>query len=190
MHIALAPLMDAQGEFIGAVYSGNIAYASELLQKGAKIGEDEILHTAAQSGNVEMLKLLLKSGGLEFIDQFDDLAITPLTWAAKNGHIAAMKLLLEAGAQVNAVNVSRIGNTALREVVGDGNIEVIELLLKSGADPNIPGWMQMTAIDKAKSQWSNGKSERGNKILSLLNSRMIEAEKILSRHKPAKKKKR
>jgi len=182
--------MNTQDEFIGAVYSGNVAYAEELLRMGAQIGQDEILHCAAQRGNVDMLSLLLKSGGVEFIDQFDSMALTPLAWAAKEGHIPAMKLLLQAGAQVNAVNAKEIGNTALREVVGDGNIEVIELLLSAGADPNIPGWMQLTAVDKAKSQWENNKSERGRKILDLLRSRHSQAEKILFKSKSGKSKKR
>jgi len=182
--------MDIQNEFIGAVYSGNLAEITALIKRGAKIGEDEILHTAAQTGNSEVLKLLLESGGREFIDQFDDLAMTPLTWAAKKGHISSMKVLLEAGAQVNAVETRRIGNTALREVVGDGNLEVIELLLRAGADPNIPGWMQMTAKDKAESQWDEGKFERNRKILDLLNARLREAEKILSQPKSKKSKKR
>jgi len=182
--------MNIQDEFIGAVYSGNLAYVEELLGKGAQIGQDEILHCAAQRGNIDMLSLLLKSGGIEFIDQFDSLSLTPLAWAAKEGHIPAMKLLLQAGAQVNAVNVKEIGNTALREVVGDGNVEVIELLLAAGADPNIPGWMQMTAIDRANSQWENGKSERGRNILDLLRARQNRAEKILSKGKAGKHRKR
>ena len=182
--------MNIQDEFIGAVYSGNVTYAEELLGQGARIGQDEILHSAAQRGNVDMLTLLLKSGGMEFIDQFDVMSLTPLAWAAKEGHIPAMKLLLQAGANVNAVNPKQIGNTALREVVGEGNIEVIELLLGAGADPNIPGWMQMTAIDKAKSQWENGEISHGRKILDLLNSRQIQAEKILSQAKARKSGKR
>jgi ankyrin repeat protein len=176
--------MEPQDEFIGAVFSGNIALADELLGKGAKIGQDEILHLAAQQGNLEILRFLLKSGGTEFINQFDSLALTPLAWAAKNGDILSMKLLLEAGAQVNAVDVKNIGNTALREVIVDGNIQVIELLLSAGADPDIPGWMQMTARDNAKIQWENGKSERNRIILEMLNFRHTEAEKILSKRRP------
>ena len=175
--------MNLQDELLGAVYGGNVAYAEELLGKGAKIGEDEILHCAAQRGNVEMLSFLLKSGDIDFIDQFDSLALTPLAWAAKNGDILSMKLLLEAGANVNAVDTRNIGNTALREVIGDGNIEVIELLLKAGADPDIPGWMQVSARNAAKSQWENGKSERNRKILEMLNARHAETEKILSKRK-------
>jgi ankyrin repeat protein len=182
--------MDIQAEFIGAVYSGNVAYARELLGKGAQIGQDEILHCAAERGDVEMLKFLLESGGMAFIDQFDSLAFTPLTYAAIEGHLPAMKLLLEAGANVNAVDCKSIGNTALREVVGDGNLEVIEVLLRAGADPHIPGWMQMTALDTAKNQWENVKSERGQKVLELLRSKHTEAEKILSKHKPGRSKRR
>ena len=34
--------MDIQNEFIGAVYSGNLAEITALIKRGAKIGEDEI----------------------------------------------------------------------------------------------------------------------------------------------------
>jgi ankyrin repeat protein len=182
--------MNTQDDFIGAVYEGNIAQAKKLLKEGAKVGQDEILHIAARKGNVDMLAFLLKNGGLEFIDQFDSLAFTPLTCAASEGHLGTMELLIESGANVNAVNVCKIGNTALREVVGDGNIEVIETLLRAGADPYIPGWMQMSAIDKAKSQWENVKSERGQKILELLGTKHTEADRILSKFPQGKSKKR
>jgi ankyrin repeat protein len=182
--------MNTQDEFIGAVYSGDVVLAERLLKDGACIGQDEILHCAAQRGNVEMLDFLLKSGGAEFIDQFDSMSLTPLTWAAKEKKISAMKLLIDAGANVNAVDERRIGNTALREVVGDGDVEVIEILLRAGADPHIPGWMQMTAVDKAKSQWENVKSERGQKVLELLRLKHTEADKILNKFPRRKSKKR
>jgi len=182
--------MNTQEEFIEAVFAGNIARTEELLKMGGRIGQDEILHCAVQSGNLEMLKFLLKSGGMEFIDQFDSLSFTPLTWAAKKGHIATIKLLLEAGASINAVDTRNIGNSTLREVIGDGNIEVIQLLIDAGADPHLPGWMQMTAIDKANSQWSNCESPLGRKVLALFKARETKAEKILSRAKARKSGKR
>ena len=182
--------VNTQDDFIGAVYSGDIVQAEKLLKEGANVGQDEILHCAARQGNVDMLTFLLKNGGLKFIDHFDELAFTPLTYAAKEGNIQTMKLLIESGANVNAVNEHAIGNTALREVVGDGNIEVIEILLRAGADPHVPGWMQMTAMDKAKSQWENVKSEHGDKILRLLGLKHAEADKILSKKSKSKPKKK
>lgn len=182
--------MNTQYDFIGAVYGGDIPQAEKLLKEGAKIGQDEILHCAAQRGDIGMLDFLLKNGGAEFIDQFDSMSLTPLAWAAKEKKILAMKLLIDAGADVNAVNEPRIGNTALREVVGDGDVEVIKTLLQAGADPNIPGWMQLTAIHKAEEQWGNEKSERGREILELLKLRHSEADKILAKRKNGKSKKR
>ena len=182
--------MSTQEEFIGAVSSGNTAYAQELLKMGAQIGQDEILHSAAQSGDVEMLELLLASAGMEFIDQFDCLSFTPLTWAAKKGHIAAVKFLIQAGANLNAVDTPHIGNSTLREIVEDGKIEVIEILLEAGADPHLPGWMQMTALDKARTQWNNGKSQHAREVLDLLNSKQTQVDKILSRAKARKSGKR
>ena len=63
-----------------------------------------------------------------------------------------VKLLLAAGADVNAHDNRRIGNTALNEVAGDGAFETIEVLLEAGADPTIRGWMNLNALDRARSR--------------------------------------
>jgi len=38
----------------------------------------------------------------------------------------------------------------LGEVAGNCSFEVAKLLIDSGADPTIPGWMQLTAVHKAR----------------------------------------
>lgn len=60
------------------------------------------------------------------------------------------KFLQEAGADVNAHNAPHIGDTALRLAAENGTLEMVELLLNAGADPTIPGWMALTALDKAR----------------------------------------
>jgi ankyrin repeat protein len=72
--------------------------------------------------------------------------------AARGDHVAAVEFLIEAGADVNAHDEQRIGNTAINEVAGDGSFTMIEVLLNAGANPNIRGWMQLNALDRARSR--------------------------------------
>ena len=110
------------------------------------------LHQAAAHGNIDEIKRLLRSDHLKLINVFDELSLTPLMHAAMNGQVAAVKLLLAAGANVNAHDNPRIGNTAINEVAGDGTFEIIEVLLEAGADPTIRGWMNLNALDRARSR--------------------------------------
>jgi ankyrin repeat protein len=124
--------------------------------------EQERLHRAAQSGDIEQCKRLLDEGHQP--DAFDDLGMTPLHYAAQRNHLEVMKLLIDSGAGVNAHDERVIGNTALREVAGSCSFEVAKLLVESGADPTIPGWMQLTALDKAQER----KRPEGLRVFQLL----------------------
>jgi len=108
--------------------------------------ERERLHFAAQEGDVEEVKRLLTSGFSP--NEFDDLGKTPLHYAAERGHVDVIKVLLASGADVNAHDERVIGNTPLRDVADSCSFEVAKLLVDAGADPTIPGWMQLTALDK------------------------------------------
>jgi len=110
--------------------------------------ERERLHDAARSGDVEECKRLLDEGLQP--NAFDDLSWTPLHYAANGQHLEVMKLLIDSGADVNAHDERVIGNTPLGEVAGNCSFEVAKLLIDSGADPTIPGWMQLTAVHKAR----------------------------------------
>src|ERR1700743_264972 len=141
--------MTIQDKFYEALFTGDFAKAEVLLGQGARMDENEILHSAAREGRTQVLEFLFRLGGREFIDQFDDLSLTPLAWASREGHLETVKLLLREGADVNDVDVNHIGNTALRETAGEGRVEIARVLLEAGADPHIPGWMQLTAMHKA-----------------------------------------
>lgn len=105
------------------------------------------LHWAAESGDVASVEELIARGYP--VDSFDDLGRTPLHYAALRGHLDAVSALLRAGADVNARDVARLSNTPLGEVASTCSLEMAELLVEAGADPTIPGWMQLTAVDKA-----------------------------------------
>jgi ankyrin repeat protein len=122
----------------------------------------EQLHFAAQDGEVERVSQLLNDGYQP--DLFDDIGKTPLHYAAASGHLEVMRLLLERGADVNAHDERWIGNTTLREVAGNCSFEVAKILVDAGADPTIPGWMQITALQKVQER----KDAEGLRVRQLL----------------------
>jgi ankyrin repeat protein len=120
------------------------------------------LHAAAQAGNIEEVKRLLDEGCQP--NEFDDLGKTPLHYAAEGRHLEVMKLLIDSGASVDARDERVIGNTPLGEVAGNCSYEVAKLLIDSGADPTVSGWMQLTALDKARDR----KRSEGLRVRQLL----------------------
>ena len=128
------------------------ALLQELIDEGKPIGLTPSLFVhAAQSGDIELVRMLLSAGGRELLDAFDeDLAWTPLIAATKTGDAAMVALLLDAGADVNANDEARAGDTALRVAAERGDYEIAKILMDHGADPTIPGWMNLTPLDKAR----------------------------------------
>lgn len=124
----------------------------------------EQLHRAAQDGDVLRVEYLLNAKYP--VNRFDDLGKTPLHYAVRGEHLAVVDALLRAGADVNAHDERVAGNTPLGENAGSCSFAMAERLVEAGADPTIPGWMQLTALDRAR---------RGNKrgaagVLALLKS--------------------
>ncbi|AFY89462.1 ankyrin repeat domain-containing protein [Chroococcidiopsis thermalis] len=120
------------------------------------------LHFAAKDGDENLVKQQIEEGCP--VNDFDELGKTPLHHASQKGHIAVIKLLLEAGADVNAHDESKIGDTPLGEVAGNCDFEVAKLLIDAGANPTIPGWMQLTALHRAKTR----KKPEGKAVYQLL----------------------
>jgi ankyrin repeat protein len=125
--------------------------------------EREKLHFAADDGDLDKVKELVESGfDVNVFDKF--LSFTPLHYAVKGEHFEVVKYLLSVGADVNAHEEERIGETPLGEVAAECSFEMAELLVKYGANPIIPGWMQITALDRAGER----KKEEGRRVHSLL----------------------
>lgn len=120
------------------------------------------IHSAAQAGDSDRLYRLLSQGYP--VDDFDDLGRTPLHYAARHGHTDAAAVLLAAGADVNAHDERTAGDTPLGEAAATCSVEMAALLLDAGADPTIPGWMQLTALDRA----CGGKRGDGRAVCELL----------------------
>jgi len=110
--------------------------------------EKEELHFAAMAGDLDAVSALLALGANP--NAFDDLGKTPLHYAAERAHLEVMKVLLQSGADVNAHDEARIGNTPLGDVAGSCSLEVARILVEAGADPMIPGWMQLSALDRSR----------------------------------------
>lgn len=109
--------------------------------------QHEQLHLAAAEGDLAQVGALLAAGA--DVSAFDDLGCTPLHHAIEQGHVEIALALLAAGADINAHDKARIGETPLGHVINACSVATAKFLMDHGADPAIPGWMQLTALDRA-----------------------------------------
>ncbi|MEW5788211.1 MAG: ankyrin repeat domain-containing protein [Pseudomonadota bacterium] len=124
--------------------------------------ERERLHRAAEDGDISEVERLVNAGSP--LDIFDDISYTPLHYAVRAERYKVVQLLLSKGANVNACDFERIGDSPLAVAARGEYPEMVELLLTHGADPDIPGWMAITARLRAKTR----KDEDGQEILALI----------------------
>jgi ankyrin repeat protein len=124
--------------------------------------EKEQLHFAAQDGDLNKIMELVEKG--YSIDAFDEIDKTPLHYAVEEKHYEVVSYFIKLGADVNAYNESNAGNTPLGEVAANCSFKMAKILIDAGADPTLPGWMQITALDKAKER----KKEEGKRVYQLL----------------------
>jgi ankyrin repeat protein len=122
----------------------------------------ERLHRAARVGDVNEVERVLDQGLNPNL--FDEIGMTPLHYAAAGEHFDVVSLLLRRGARVNAHHEPTISNTALSDVADRCSFRMARLLIDAGADPTIQGWMQLTALDRAKGRGD----EEGRKVYALL----------------------
>lgn len=134
------------------------------------------LHHAAEDGVLPIVQLLIEIGdGRDWLNRFDYLERTPLACAAYENHADVVDYLIAVGSDVNANNEERIGETALSRAVQErASIRIIEALIRAGADPQIGGWMGISALDRARTQaLEHDASELDKQILSLLEGATI-----------------
>lgn len=124
--------------------------------------EAERLHRAAAEGDIDEMERLVEAGYQ--IGMFDDLSFTPLHCAVEKEQYKAAVWLLKHGAEVNANDFDRIGETPLCIGVRGNYPEIVELLLQHGANPDINGWMGLTATIRAHDR----KDEDGKNICELI----------------------
>jgi ankyrin repeat protein len=110
--------------------------------------EAEQLHRAARDGNLSEIARLASEGF--DIDVFDDLSRTPLHYAVEEERYQATELLIDLGANVNRHEEEMIGETPLSLAVQGEYPEMVELLMKHGANPDIQGWVGLTARIRAR----------------------------------------
>ena len=124
--------------------------------------QDWALHYAALEGDIATVLALLDQGWDPNV--FDDTAFTPLHCAVEKEHIEVVSILLQRGAEINAHDDSQIGDTPLGHAAGHCSLAMAKLLVDAGADPTIRGWMQLCALDRAKSR----KKPEGRQVFELL----------------------
>lgn len=125
--------------------------------------EKEQLHFAADDGDLDKVKTLIDQGyDVNAIDEAMEL--TPLHYAVRSEKFKVAEYLITAGANVNAHEAEKAGETPLGDVAENCSYEMAEFLINAGANPTIPGWMQITAIDRAKKR----KKEEGQRVYELL----------------------
>jgi ankyrin repeat protein len=142
---------------------------------GARVSEEKpdgglgtSLHRAAAHAYTKALNELLAADGKVALELFDDVGRTPLICAVQQGHLDEASLILDAGANINAHDEKTISNTALATAVKEQNLAMVELLLKYGADPTIKGWVQLSALDRARDWNADGTAPNLRRIFDLL----------------------
>ena len=146
-----------------AIPSASAERSTTLLRMDDAVDTD--LHWAVQRGDSAAVERLIAAG--QPVDEFDEIGKTPLHYAVAAERLDIARVLLVAGAGVDAHDESSIGNTPLGDVAASCSPEVAEFLVAAGADPTIPGWMQLSALDRAAKR----KRPEGRRVSEILQTK-------------------
>ena len=109
--------------------------------------EAEQLIFAAQDGDIARMNDLLASG--YDLNLMDVISKGALHYAVEREHYNAAEWLIAQGATVDLRDGNMAGDTPTK-LAAEGNYpEIAELLLRNGADPDVWGWMGVTARMRA-----------------------------------------
>ena len=129
--------------------------------------EQDQLHRAAEAGDLPAVRELLDRGCA--VNAFDELGKTPLHYAVSGEHFAVVDCLLRRAADINAQDERVIGDTPLGEAAASCSLRMARLLVAAGADPTARGWMQLNAVDRARSRRrSEGIGGEGQAVFEFL----------------------
>jgi ankyrin repeat protein len=133
---------------------GSAHCARAILGAGASVGEERgdetSVHRAAELGYAEALDVLLAADGAAAFGRFDSLGRSPLICAVMSRSREAALRLLEAGADPDASDEPRAGNPPLCWAAEARDERLVRDLLERGANPRKPGWMGLSALDRAR----------------------------------------
>lgn len=141
-----------------ASFAGHRAALERLIELGLHACDEyspascsgSSVHAAAEHARVDLLRVLIeRADGTRLLNAFEN-AETPLAVAARAGHADTVRYLLSVGADVNANDASHIGETALCHAVSEGHTDIVRILLLAGANPDIPGWMGVSARHRSR----------------------------------------
>ena len=150
-----------------AVLNRKLDILALLLNNGAILDADcsdvgyTLLHECSEMAFADELRLLLSRASPKQRERQDDSGRTPLMCSVMGGSLACAKLLLDAGAVVDTESELKLGDTALTLAARSGKASFVELLIAHGANPEIKGWMGLSARDHARikrdeSPWLEG----------------------------------
>ena len=124
----------------------------------------------------ELIEKLKPLGLLDTINVIEECSEeTPLAEMVRQQKIEHAEWLLEHGARPNHRWSNRVEYTPLDHAVKNQDINMVKLLIQHSADPHIRTWMNISALDRAKTAVDESKSYRAKQhakmVLYALQSR-------------------
>ena len=140
---------DINAQMDVAIFRGNLAAVSALLDQGANI--NEALLEASSFGQASLVRVLLDRGANA--NKATAYGVTPLLDAAQAGKADAVSILVERGANIESRNW--LGDTPLIEAAYSGDFATVKILLEHGAAVKAANRSGLTALAEAQERASD-----------------------------------